>query len=75
MKSTGTKKVDGRLKMSKTDSNKWKLGNVKFTIGPANLWIKNHLIKFRKQRTLVQCWIRDDGILLSVKALRAYSQI
>lgn len=67
--------VDGYLKVSKHDKSLWKVGNTKFKITPGNGWVKSHLTKFRNQRITVRCWIRDDGILLSVRTSQSWSRV
>lgn len=62
-----TSTVHGQLRVNRKDSKLWKVGDFKFTVTNGNQWVKNHLSKFRRQGTFVECWIRDDGVLLSVR--------
>jgi hypothetical protein len=60
--------VEGLLKVQRSNKNNWMVGDQKFHVTSGNLWVRNNLLKFRSQRLTVKCWIRDDGVLLSVRA-------
>jgi hypothetical protein len=67
--------VDGKLMMNRNDSKLWKVGDTKFKLTSGNGWVYNHLKKFRSQGIIVKCWIRDDGVLLSVRAGQTWSYV
>jgi hypothetical protein len=79
-----TSVITGRLRICKKDtpknktalSNKirFQVGNTKFYVAERNPWVVDHLQKFRNQKTLVECWIRDDGALLSVTAKQSWNR-